>query len=571
MRNAAPPVVRANPGKKGRDIDKIFDELRTKHITPTDLAKTRQVHVKTPDRLLRTIIDTLAKYVAKHGEEFEEAVRNDITKYRAECLRDIGLEEDSDVDFSWLEKGADSEEAIYYRWKTFTLAQGDTASSWRTEPFQMCLSGRVWHPPALREEDSSPSRSRSRSQGGRARSRSRSKEKDVKDVQWRRIHIMERNGLTNDSRSEERRRRKEMQRKTDAKAQAHGSGKLERHERKELSKLVGGLTSSVASIGRAMCWCLDKADCAVEVARHLLDAITEGAVDIEDRVLRLYLISDVVHNAKSTVATSAWCYRRELEAQLPETFEKFRQCLKAENSKLVTEGVTQQVSMVLRSWQATDIFTPAYIKGLETSFMKDVLPIEAVTPQMPGGQDAYQVISVKLSGWTVQHFSQLEKIARMRGLAWETVHLQSEDRGSLEDMKKKWLLDRLVTYEVHAWENRDVRSKDPELPAFLTSGRETPVISPAGLVLRGKLSPSVEWKIREDVDLSTIVGLEVRLLEDIDGEPCTKHEASGNVDDGYPTLRHPIPLLDPSFQRTSGKLVIASVRGTEAGKTAAAD
>jgi len=185
--------------------------------------------------------------------------------------------------------------------------------------------------------------------------------------------------------------------------------------------------------------------------------------------------------------------------------------------------------------------------------------VEAVTPDMPGGQEAYQQIAAKLSGWASQHFSQLEKIARMRGLNWQTSHLQSGDRSSLEELKKKWLLDRLVTYEVHAWETRDTKVKDI-LPAFLSSGRATPPISPAGLVLRGKLSKTVEWKIREDVDLSTILGLDVAKLEDIDGEPCAAREA---INDGYPTLRIDVPLLGPSFKGASGKISITAILGFE--------
>jgi U2-associated protein SR140 len=38
---------------------------------------------------------------------------------------------------------------IYYKWRTFSYAQGETERAWRIEPFQMCIGGPVWVPPPL--------------------------------------------------------------------------------------------------------------------------------------------------------------------------------------------------------------------------------------------------------------------------------------------------------------------------------------------------------------------------------------------------------------------------------------
>jgi U2-associated protein SR140 len=42
----------------------------------------------------------------------------------------------------------------YYRWKLYSLKNGDTPYSWRTEPFQMFTDGEFWIPPdPVKDED----------------------------------------------------------------------------------------------------------------------------------------------------------------------------------------------------------------------------------------------------------------------------------------------------------------------------------------------------------------------------------------------------------------------------------
>lgn len=46
-----------------------------------------------------------------------------------------------------------SEEHVYYRWRLYSILQGDTKSQWRTEPFQMFEGGAWWIPPELPFDD----------------------------------------------------------------------------------------------------------------------------------------------------------------------------------------------------------------------------------------------------------------------------------------------------------------------------------------------------------------------------------------------------------------------------------
>jgi len=38
---------------------------------------------------------------------------------------------------------------IYYRWKLFSILQGDSTQRWRTEDFRMFKGGPIWRPPTL--------------------------------------------------------------------------------------------------------------------------------------------------------------------------------------------------------------------------------------------------------------------------------------------------------------------------------------------------------------------------------------------------------------------------------------
>lgn len=54
---------------------------------------------------------------------------------------------------------------IYYRWKLFSILQGDSVSEWYDESFQMFKNGSYWLPPVLNsytrgEDDESYKRAR---------------------------------------------------------------------------------------------------------------------------------------------------------------------------------------------------------------------------------------------------------------------------------------------------------------------------------------------------------------------------------------------------------------------------
>ncbi|CAK9101494.1 unnamed protein product [Durusdinium trenchii] len=64
---------------------------------------------------------------------------------------------------------------------------------------------------------------------------------------------------------------------------------------------------------------------------------------------------------------------------------------------------------------------------------------------------------VKFAEWQSQHFSQLEKLCKAQGLRWEVqLSDKAEEIGGRfpEELRKKMLLDRLLTYELYVQETR---------------------------------------------------------------------------------------------------------------------
>src|SRR3569833_266032 len=54
--------------------------------------------------------------------------------------------ESNNPDFNFLSYQG-TEENNYYRWRVFSLLQGDTENQWRTEPFLISENGSIWYPP----------------------------------------------------------------------------------------------------------------------------------------------------------------------------------------------------------------------------------------------------------------------------------------------------------------------------------------------------------------------------------------------------------------------------------------
>jgi len=487
-----------------RQADEFLQEIKARHIISTDLENTRQMHVEPPDGSLRLVVDVLAKYVSRYGEHFEEAIRSDVISKRRHIVRDL-VNEDH-VDFSFLAAGADGPEAVYYRWRGFAFAQGDGLRRWRTEPVRMCNGGEIWHPPLFDGRKGSRSRSLSKQRLTRFRSQSPT----------------DRNSSVSDRHDKERERRD----KRDKKSGPPGAGKLSPSDRIAFARLLQRLSPQGKAIEISMVWCLERHSSAIEISKLLMDSLTAPALPITHRVLRLFLISDVVHNSASTNAPAAWCFHKEFEMQLPAAFEQLRLGFASEESRIAAGSCAEQVRRVLRAWKAHEVFNESYVQGLETSFCRDIVDSRLILrpdeTQKPIASYPDEIF-LKLAEWRSQHFSQLEKLGRSRGLNWQSsLASKVEDGRSVEEARTTWLIDRLATYELYLWECR--------MPA--TQSTPPPYASKAFHQGNHQLAQSemihapYMFVPCESSDMDSSENLDGEPLDDIDGQSLSSGDMS---------------------------------------------
>ncbi|UKJ89926.2 hypothetical protein MACJ_003180 [Theileria orientalis] len=99
-----------------------------------------QVFVPLPNHK-RKIIDLMSKYVSEAGRGFEQMIM--------ENEAPNGL-------FSFLYEKY-TPESVYYRWRVYSLMQGDTMSSWSIMPFKITKMGKVYCPPQTQNKNASQS------------------------------------------------------------------------------------------------------------------------------------------------------------------------------------------------------------------------------------------------------------------------------------------------------------------------------------------------------------------------------------------------------------------------------
>ncbi|XP_057520149.1 protein RRC1-like isoform X2 [Amaranthus tricolor] len=258
------------------------------------------------DRHLRHVIDTMALYVLDGGCAFEQAI---MERGRANPV------------FSFLFDLC-SKEHMYYVWRLYSFAQGDTLHRWRTEPFIMITGSGRWVPPPL------PT----------------AKSPDL---------VME-SGITYAGR---RGKRVDPERT------------LTDSQRDEFEDMLRALTLERSQVKDAMGFSLDNADAAGEIVQVLTESLTLKETPIPTKVARLMLVSDILHNSSAPVKNAS-AYRTKFEATLPDIMESFNDLYRSVSGRITAEALKERVLKVLQVWSDWFFFSDAYVNGLRDTFLR---------------------------------------------------------------------------------------------------------------------------------------------------------------------------------------------------------
>lgn len=229
------------------------------------------------DRSVLALIHRMVEFVVNEGPLFEAMIMN----------RGI-----NNPAFRFLFDNS-SPAHIYYRWRLFSVLQGEQHNVWRTKEFQMFAGGSVWKPPpvdlfsqGMPEELIDECRLREKNPG-------------LKDESNRSSKSSSRGKFTDRGFRDQIQPQQQQQQK----------GMLSDSQRDRLESLLRNLTPERKKIAEAMVYCLDHADAAEEVAECITESLTLSETPLHKKIARLYLVSDILHNCAVKVSNAS-LYRK---------------------------------------------------------------------------------------------------------------------------------------------------------------------------------------------------------------------------------------------------------------------
>lgn len=303
-------------------------------LRPNHSLEIRSVRIPKNPRV-RAVIDTVARYVARDGSQFESAfVALKCGGYSiAPGPSSAGAFDGVDVDVSsstfyrrfLLEKNAP--EHVYYRWKVFSLCQGDELFSWmvnqEASTFIMERDGPTWRPP---QQDQLT------------------------------LKLLELDQLEEEERMQKQR-------------SLPAGSFLASRDKRDFLQLLDSLTLERSRINELMRFALIRSYAAPDIISTIMsrafyhDSLTPAPV----MVTHLYLISDLLHNSGSS-RPHASTFRTHIEVKLPEIFKVMGKAHQGITGRLSAKAMEIRVEKVLSAWDKWGVFTSRFLDQLRCSF-----------------------------------------------------------------------------------------------------------------------------------------------------------------------------------------------------------
>ncbi|KAH8299955.1 hypothetical protein KR044_007950, partial [Drosophila immigrans] len=296
--NAQPPPSEANtlPKKNYKDYESIEEKENMERVLAKSVVK---VFIPTEKSVLN-IIHRMIEFVIREGPMFEALI--------------MSREMENPL-FSFLFDN-ESPAHIYYRWKLYSLLQGDTPSEWREQQFRMFKGGPVWKPP---------------------------------------VANFYTQGMPDEL-------------VVDPDAPVVHKGALSNAQRDRLEDLIRHLTPERSRIGDAMIFCIEHADAADEICECIAESLANSKTVASKKIARLYLVSDILHNCTVKVSNASF-FRKSVEKQLLDIFESLHTYYLAIESRLKAEGFKTRVCNVIRTWEEWTIYPKEFLTQLRSVFL----------------------------------------------------------------------------------------------------------------------------------------------------------------------------------------------------------
>ncbi|XP_018529271.1 U2 snRNP-associated SURP motif-containing protein isoform X4 [Lates calcarifer] len=262
------------------------------------------LHLKTRRSLRRnllSLIHRMIEFVVREGPMFEAMIMN----------REI-----NNPMYRFLFENQ-SPAHVYYRWKLYSILQGEAPGKWRTEDFRMFKNGSLWRPPPLNPY----------------------------------LH-----GPYDDGDEEEE------------EEEASKKGCLKEEERDKLEEMLRGLTPRRGDIAEAMLFCLSHAEAAEEIVECITESLSILKTPLPKKIARLYLVSDVLYNSSAKVANASY-YRKYFETKLCQIFSDLNATYKTIQGHLQCENFKQRVMSCFRAWEDWAVYPDPFLIKLQNIFL----------------------------------------------------------------------------------------------------------------------------------------------------------------------------------------------------------
>ncbi|KAG4305828.1 hypothetical protein PORY_000738 [Pneumocystis oryctolagi] len=247
-------------------------------------------------RLLRRIHRVIEKIV-EYGVEFEAFLM------KKEC-------DNPNYEFLF---DSTTPEHVYYRWKLFSLLNGDFPYKWSKDPFQMFTNGAWWIPPENTDDD----------------------DDDFSEDNFEKKKQMAYLGPTS---------------------------------RRHFDWLLREISYRRGNIARAMSFAIEHASAADEIVEILISSLILPRASISTKIARLYLVSDILHNS-SIAIPNVWKYRQLFEQNLSVVFQHFSEIYKSFDGRIKADNFRRQIVNITSAWESWIVFGQGVLENFLEIFL----------------------------------------------------------------------------------------------------------------------------------------------------------------------------------------------------------
>ncbi|RHY32198.1 hypothetical protein DYB32_002766 [Aphanomyces invadans] len=241
---------------------------------------------------------------------------------------------------------------------------GDTDTTWRTMGFQMVPNGPMWIPPPNPDGDPSTltDASASMSQTTPSHQHPRSPKKNPVIMTGQQLAAFK-----------------------DKEKGQRAKFELSRREYDTLCSYLEEVTIDRQSVCDVMAFALDHSECAVDIATSILKYFRvdvpggpNGVQPYLAYVARLFVVSDILHNSSAPLKNAS-LYRTQFEEFLPEIMDSLNVVSHAIVGRMSFNAMRDKVLAVLHAWSQWSLFPPAYLIGLNATFLQKARPARATS------------------------------------------------------------------------------------------------------------------------------------------------------------------------------------------------